>query len=90
MLRKEKKNFYASETAGRKRCTDYGNKGYIRAKPQVKRLKTRENPHPARMAAESGGFEPPMRDRRIPVFKTGSFGRSDNSPTPEAYHKILV
>ena len=30
--------------------------------------------------AEGGGFEPPIRDRRITVFKTASFGRSDNPP----------
>ncbi len=30
--------------------------------------------------AEGGGFEPPIRDHRITVFKTASFGRSDNPP----------
>lgn len=30
--------------------------------------------------ADGGGFEPPGRGRRPLVFKTSSFGRSDNHP----------
>lgn len=33
-----------------------------------------------RTTADGGGFEPPGRDRRPLVFKTSSFGRSDNHP----------
>lgn len=39
----------------------------------------------ARSHAESKGFEPLVRGRRTTVFKTVSFGRSDNSPSSAAH-----
>ena len=35
---------------------------------------------PAHGGADGEGFEPSARGHRAPVFKTGSFGRSDNHP----------
>ncbi|VXB64322.1 hypothetical protein MICRO11B_40101 [Micrococcus luteus] len=36
-----------------------------------------------RVHADGEGFEPSARGHRTPVFKTGSFGRSDNHPGPD-------
>lgn len=38
--------------------------------------------------ADGGGFEPPGRDRRPLVFKTSSFGRSDNHPDEDLVYLL--